>query len=533
MVQDEIHRDAPGAGIAKQTLEARLVEETQVFRVVVRLRRNRDEDEAATHAKDLPRGTGRVGEVFEDLEDGDPIERAFVEGQCRHVGPCRVQSSDAATVDGLEVACPEGIRVDGGHRQERMGIEQRPQESATSTADVEERLGGETGEGREHAPNPWKVGVALELVEPEAARDGLPEHEDVVTAELRESAARERGGEREVVAALEIVHDIHDNAAAGGAWRYASIMRRFGCALTGAVLALAAGVACGRGLAEGAPTGSDAGPDAPDVPLEAADAGMGLPKCAWNTPFGRPQPLAAVNEPGAYDGHATLSDDEKVIYFQTTRGPGRSRLFMARRETPQSAFGVPAEIALSANSADSFDGPSLSRDRTRLVYSQSDVLGVATRTGGDAVEFVPGPSFPRAGRDINPFFAADDRVWFAHADGTATSSFAIWSTHLLVDGFASARREVSDGHTPLLSRDGKTLYFFRAGRVHRAHRQELAFDFSDVDPVSELNDGGSIVLANWLSVDECRLYLSISPLSDAAAAGSTGGYELHVATRSR
>ncbi len=74
MAEDELDRDAGGAGVCEEGAQPIPIEELNVARVVVGLAGHRGDDEALRDAQHLGGRALGVGQVLEDLQDRDDVE---------------------------------------------------------------------------------------------------------------------------------------------------------------------------------------------------------------------------------------------------------------------------------------------------------------------------------------------------------------------------------------------------------------------------------------------------------------------------
>jgi hypothetical protein len=81
--------------------------------------------------------------------------------------------------------------------------------------------------------------------------------------------------------------------------------------------------------------------------------------------FGNPRQITELAASGATDNDVTLSEDELVVVFMSTRGSGR-RMYYATRADAAAAFSTPVEVPISSPGTQT--GPHLSADGCTLYY---------------------------------------------------------------------------------------------------------------------------------------------------------------------
>jgi len=278
-----------------------------------------------------------------------------------------------------------------------------------------------------------------------------------------------------------------------------------------------------------------------DAPADAApvkdapsttDGGPSARACDPAAPFGAPQPVPGVKT-AAYEGSATLSHDEREIYFEVYAGSA-SQLYVARRATTGEPFGAPAVLSLDAGGASNY-GAMLSLDDVTFVF--------ASDRGGASSLY----RATRASRQAD--FGAPSVVaglGVAAESGYLTSQNAgLWLTARQPNGkldlyFAAtggAARDVTELNTdatetgPVPTADGDVVFFGSsrddpAGTrldVWMATRASATSAFGAPTRVTELNTADDD-WPSWLSPDGCRLYLS---------SNRNGNYDVYVATRGR
>lgn len=328
-----------------------------------------------------------------------------------------------------------------------------------------------------------------------------------------------------------------------------------------AVAGLAVTAGCGKVSARDAGVrGADAAadldpggtPDAADAADAATDAAReaGAAACDPTAAFGAPTPLADFNT-AANEDAIFLSDDQLTALFSTDRtgGAGGYDVWLAVRSDRQAAFSAPGPAA-GVNSADNERQPVLSGDALHLYFMSNHATSAyriveATRnavTGGFAPP-VEVPGLASGAGDISPWLSADGtQIYFGsgRAGGGGLGGNDLYVAGLSAAGAGNAAdlttvNSAADDASPVLSRDGLTLYFAskRSDPAARgndyiwiARRATAADPFGAPAGVPELNSAAADG-PRWLSPDGCTLYFT----SDRA--GGQGGYDLYTATRGR
>jgi hypothetical protein len=265
-----------------------------------------------------------------------------------------------------------------------------------------------------------------------------------------------------------------------------------------------------------------------DATGEAAAA-----RCDIATPFAPPVPIAELNTATADDGTLRLFPDELSGYFWSARGDGSSHLlYVATRATAAAPFDV-APVRGLANTSGYLD-PTVPADGTFLAYRYNEDIWLSARLAPDLVTAgaeVAALSSPQGDEQISlqpdgdrVFLASsrsgngDDDLWTTTRDGSA------FATPTRVDELSGSDNEGD----PALSADGLTLYF-RSDRpaahagynVFVARRTTPTGVFDPPVEVGELNSAGDDG-PSWLSLDQCRLYLS---------SNRAGTNDIYLATR--
>jgi hypothetical protein len=298
--------------------------------------------------------------------------------------------------------------------------------------------------------------------------------------------------------------------------------------------------------ADAAAARRDAADAAPDTPDAAGDSTQAA--CDPTAPFAAPMPLADLNT-AANEDAIFLGDDRLTALFSTDRpgGSGGYDLWVAVRSDLQAPFSAPSPVP-GLNSANDERQPVLSGDSLHLYFMSNHGTSAfriveATRnavTGGFA------PPVDVAGLasgvgDVSPWLSKDGtQIYFGSGRTGGLGGNDIYVADLSSAGASNvvdltAVDSVDDDASPVLSRDGLTLYFASkradpaaSGNddIWIARRSAVGDPFGPPTPVSELNSAAADG-PRWLSPDGCTLYFT----SDRN--GGQGGYDLYTATRGR
>jgi hypothetical protein len=313
----------------------------------------------------------------------------------------------------------------------------------------------------------------------------------------------------------------------------------------GFLLLLSVAIGCGDVSVSPADAQVDSLADAQVPPADAlVDA---PPVCDPTKPFGTPVLVRGLeNTAGSVP---RLSLDERTLYF-TNSGASQSDLYVARLSS-SGAFGPPQPLMSPPNSPVSEFDPTVSPDGMTLWFSSDRANGplpqslyVATRTASSDFDNANPASLNSQDTTLGPYVmgqpylpATGSDVWFisSRSDGKGMSD--IWratrnGSEVGVQHPATELNSTDADFFPTVSADGLTIYFastrpapggtgakdFDIWTSHRAH---VSDDFPAPTPVNELNTT-MIEFPGWLSIDNCRLYMS----SDRSQGG-----RLYVATR--
>jgi Tol biopolymer transport system component len=277
-------------------------------------------------------------------------------------------------------------------------------------------------------------------------------------------------------------------------------------------------------------------PDAPpatDAPGPSPDVAS-APPCNLSAPWGTPVPITELNSPQD-DFSPWLSNDERTVYFSSTRD-GPERIYVATRASVTAAWGAPALLPGIASGSATDGGPTLTDDGLTM-YFQSSRASTSAANEWDIFRATRATTSAAFGNvtllttlssstlEINCFvLPGGDGLYFA---SSRNSSWDIFYTPI-VNGVPGPVSVVigtaADERSPLLTRDGLTMYFERSKDIVVATRATVNGAFGAATVVAELSSTGG-EKPRWVSPDGCRFYL----YSDRSS--PTGMSDLYVAKR--
>ena len=308
-----------------------------------------------------------------------------------------------------------------------------------------------------------------------------------------------------------------------------------------AVLLSSAG--CGRvgfdPLQEGLERGTDAGRDAPRLPMIVVPPDRG---CDTRQPFSAPVLIDSINST-VRDGDPSISGDELEMYFSSQRSGsfGNRDIWRSTRASIADPWGPPVIDETLSTSSDE-RAPHLGSDALRMYFSSDRPggLGAAdiwlvTREHRDAPwgDPIHVPELNSAAADESPSLSEDERIVVFHSRrgpsipdlyiATRPDGDAVWSTPQPITELNGSDTDSE----PYLSADGLTILFktirltTASGDLFIATRASVADGFSApvaLAGVNSVGDDGDPVLSR----DGCALTFT-STIS--------GDWEIYQATR--
>lgn len=233
--------------------------------------------------------------------------------------------------------------------------------------------------------------------------------------------------------------------------------------------------------------------------------------------------IAREADSGIRDEGATLTPDERLLVFGSTRIGDTWRLFYTTRANTTDPFGAVAPLSGSASYA---AHPSLSPDGLRIFFAtqatQTDPWDLVTAVRGQVDAAFGNPNsldnLNTVENDWTPFVAADGKtLYFSRLEGDYNVLSSVYANGMFEDAIPVGG--VNSGSTetwPVLSADERTIYFASdrpntsasgGMDIYVATRASKGVAFENARPVVELNSA-DIDTPAWLSVDGCRLYMS-------------------------
>lgn len=242
--------------------------------------------------------------------------------------------------------------------------------------------------------------------------------------------------------------------------------------------------------------------------------------------FGRPllappSPVSGLNDPLAKDQDPTLTEDQLEIFFFSDRD-GKSDIWTSTRRSSDADWEPPVPVP-ELNSAEDEQNPAISYDGLSIwFFSKRGPSGIyvarrATRMAPfDDPELVP----VNSGEDPDAFPIAPSvdaaELRMALSIGASTtrdlyemvrpSTVGSWGEPALLLGINGDHVD----STPFLVGDGREMLFHSgrsgSGDLFWAHRASPGLPFTQVEPLSELNDPGAFESHPHLTSDRRWLY---------------------------
>ena len=255
---------------------------------------------------------------------------------------------------------------------------------------------------------------------------------------------------------------------------------------------------------------------------------------------GADEGAGAVNTPLAERG-ATLSTDEKTLYFHRELSTSSSAIFVATRDAPSVAFRAPVQVKMSgsggsfdANPKLTFDGNWLyfDSDRTNTAPNKGIFLHSLWRSSRASDGGLDTPQeLENVLRPVAEPFVTDDELFFTRTP--AAGRYTIASAKPVSSGGTDLPDTINSPTTanthPVVSADRLALYFARkttpgSYQVLVSLRSDAASPFQAANPLVTVGQSESRLNLNvasfaqspvWISEDSCRLYFEKTPTAPA------------------
>lgn len=253
-----------------------------------------------------------------------------------------------------------------------------------------------------------------------------------------------------------------------------------------------------------------------DAAADTAGGDAASPACDVAKPF-----AAAVEVPGLHDAafddvHATLTDDERTVYFASNRIDRSTamHIYTATRASRDRGFDMP--MLLGATFSDQGEShPSISPDGNTIYFDSFRVTAgtvhIFTATRSNAgVEF-PTPSMIKGDFVISPAITDDGNALYVSnlANGRLSrmprtgSTFGDMETVAVPSNLSITAPVTRDELTMYLSIGDATGH-----EIVVSQRSSTSAAWSMPMTVTELKTGASLAEPSWISRDGCRLYLT-------------------------
>jgi WD40-like Beta Propeller Repeat len=279
--------------------------------------------------------------------------------------------------------------------------------------------------------------------------------------------------------------------------------------------------------------------------LESGAPDAGASRCNVQKDFAAPLPLLLMPpwQPGDFQGSASLTADEKTLYF--TSGSANTDIFVATRSDAAGAFGQPKRVSeLSGPSPEAH--VSVTEDGKTIFFSRRLAQGVRLHFATSVTAGVFGNigviEFPDASA-ISPRTQIDDfapsiqggLLYFASSGRGSGSSdmfkVSVPYANVKPSAVSELNTDTSREEQAILSADGLQVYFAsdrspsQSVDIWRARRNAAGDNFLPPEIVSALASGEQD-FPNWLSPDGCTIYLTRQITTDAGT-----GFRIYVAQR--
>jgi hypothetical protein len=225
-------------------------------------------------------------------------------------------------------------------------------------------------------------------------------------------------------------------------------------------------------------------------------------ECDLSKPFGEQLPLV-LSRPAL---RATLSPDELHIYVESPQDPGTkvrpSAVYFGTRSSRSLPFSELALIASIPLGSFGAEYPSISRDELRIFVRHHPSTLVSAVRASLTSDFKIDSRFTLS-EPISlyePYVVDEEGLYSMRPEPIVQS---IVQRRWEGGSWTAPERVAAGGHTPVVSQDHRTIYFFGSGGVRVAYRNGRRGAFGRDAPVPTLRG-----IPTWLSPNGCRVYLS-------------------------
>lgn len=279
----------------------------------------------------------------------------------------------------------------------------------------------------------------------------------------------------------------------------------------------------------------DAAPD--DAQSDGPTDGPPAAACDLAKPFDAAVVVPNLHNASFNDTHATLSADEKTIFFASDRdgggGPGAPifHIYSATRGSADAAFGAPALVG-PLFSPEGESHPTLTPDGNTVIFDTfrdgvGGVVHIFTATRSNVAVDFETPTQINADFLIMPTLTANGGLLYTANLSTGRLS----RMEKVGNGFGAAQNVAIPGSTSVVSpvtNDDLTIFVglgdSQGAEIAVTSRPSTSDAFPAPTQVVELKTSDTIAEPSWLSVDGCRLYLTYG-------GGAGVKTTIHVATR--
>jgi hypothetical protein len=262
-------------------------------------------------------------------------------------------------------------------------------------------------------------------------------------------------------------------------------------------------------------------------------------RCSPTAPFGAGVALSSLNT-AADELAARLSPDELVVVFASGTSAANYDLYTATRANTSLPFTGPTLIG-SLNSVYSDSWPTLTPDQLVVAFESTRPAGAvhifsSQRTAPTAPFSPPAAELALSDGEGHPMIASAAALYFSSAVRPGAGMHDLWRSQLDATGKASGPITVpgmvntaDDEDAPVVSPDELEIIFLRTtargASVMDATRAANADPFGAPTEITGLVAAGGTAVPDWISPDGCALYFH------GSAPGGAGGQDLYVATR--